>query len=243
MKRERKAVIDTISSLVTQDTIASAHRLISRPETSSNERMRWYLCSYPVFARLFSQSQQPISVEAWIQRVACVFSWIARIPTPSLDESVIRTLDEIESRYKNEKLWSTDIPPLVLRRDKDQDNLLYTERNGDNSANARIELERILKPANTLLNGSGHWDKNLATTTKLLHFMSPNLFPIMDKRIANILEIGKMPNLNNYSCYFLSLRAFLVESKNALTWLVSTGENPLRIIDLIMLTKFGEEQT
>jgi len=33
-----------------------------------------------------------------------VFSWIARIPTPNLDEAVLETLTKIANTYQKEKL-------------------------------------------------------------------------------------------------------------------------------------------
>jgi len=198
--------------------------------------MQWYLYSYPVFIGLFSQTAKDNQRSAWVQRIACVFSWIARIPTPNLDETVLETLTKIANTYQKEKLWQIGTESF-LGGQGNQDRLRHHGERmfGADIAKTPAVLRDYLEPANKLLNNSDHWEKNLPTTTKLLHFMCPYLFPILDNRITKVLSIGKIPSYVNYHAYTFALQGFLVESKTMIAELEASGVNPLRLIDVILL--------
>lgn len=191
----------------------------------SRHQQDWYDLSYPFFVERFKETRSSYYEEhAWIERKAYVFAWIAKIPHGGeLNPKTIMQLYPLEKEYCDKKL--VELTPKELKA---------------------FPLERFLKLADQLLTDGGHWISTLSTSSKLLHFMCPSLFPIFDKTICRTVFAQENPSFGKYEGYICALRKYLKQSENeelAEYLKVKAKERNISVLRLIDLTLYRQEQT
>lgn len=168
----------------------------------------WYFLSYPVILRRFSETKDIDLHEKWVERIALIFSWIPGIPYGGFNEEAIRKLFLLEQNYYDVKLESTSVTKYEDSVKKKQGELTFRI-----DGKPKMEtLDIYIKAADGLLNFGGRWNFTLATTTKLLHFMCPSLFPIYDSNI-NAIIFGGQPSYSKYYGYIFALQRYLQKSE------------------------------
>lgn len=228
-------VKEKLNNEVTEARIDDALSRMSNPDPSDEPRRKWYRASYPRFLEVFQRTAHTADPQAWVERIACVFSWIGSIPTPRLEPEFLEALVDLERRFSTATLWE-----IGIARDKTErggasevhaSDVLLHEPEGSKNA---VPFSDFLRPANKLLNGSDRWEQTTSTSSKLMHFMFPSLFPILDGNVATRLGLGTPPNANGYCVYLMGLRELLQENTGILERCRAQNRHPLRVIDQIL---------
>lgn len=73
-------------------------------------------------------------------------------------------------------------------------------------------INNLVEAADQILNSGGRWNYTIPTTSKLLHFMCPALFPIYDSNI-NKMMFGGQVNCEKYHAYIFGLQQFLNDTE------------------------------
>lgn len=71
---------------------------------NSKDKTYWYSISYPVILNRFEQTRVSTALEAWIERVGLISSWISSIPAPKLNGHAIEDLVYLENKFYKLKL-------------------------------------------------------------------------------------------------------------------------------------------
>ena len=205
---------------------------------------RWYNQSYPVFiknARSFVECNDIITIkELLINLVTNTMSWIARIPRASVhDMELVTRIHELSRNVSSQTYNTCTIDTYNTTND------IYLRY--DNNVNINInEFARLI---NSLINGNDNFN-NFPTVTKLMHFINPNIFPIFDKHVRNVLlghknapPTGKqyinymhaLHNLFNSPTYSALLTSLTTEVNTSLRNAGCFSDlSTLRIIDLML---------
>jgi len=103
-------------------------------------------------------------------------------------------------------------------------------------ANGSLEQEL----ANSVLN-YGDTRLNLPTTTKLLHFMLPELFPIFDSNVCKALYGNdRVEDYNKYHAYIFALLDFLEYEPEAGVLFRAAQDTKLPLLRVVDLVLFQE---
>ncbi|WP_077622359.1 hypothetical protein [Sediminibacillus massiliensis] len=194
----------SLQSLLTDENIdKSIENYKSKQEyTEDNPRDRtsWYHESYPLIIATFNNTRGQQQKGRWVARLALTSSWVPTIPTPALEEQAMTELSRLEMKYFNRKLEEINVG--------EQEEEKYFD-----IGNAEpIMLKVFLQLADRIVNGGGNWDRSISSTTKVLHFMCPGLFPMFDGNINQIIYGNKSFNYPKYHGYVFALREFLQTS-------------------------------
>lgn len=177
---------------------------------SHNEKSRWYYASYPVILTRYEQTKNLPIQECWIERIAWVYSWIGQIPAGGLDREAMYALSEIESRFAEATLQNIDVESYTGSTfpELQGETLFSSFGEGD-----PVPIKEFVILADKILQVSGSWSTTLSTSTKLLHFTFPGLFPIYDSNISNLLFGGKTRDYKQYHAYIMAMREFIMTSE------------------------------
>lgn len=192
-----------LKELITSEAINSVNVEVEKD-------LIWYLSSYYVIKRRFDETRGDTSQEAWIERTALVYSWLPRIP---LNANFIKDVSS-ESNLRIEQAIQglTNLEKSLHSNGVDSKDLVWnavetTGNNGD-------ELEEYLKKAGIIMHSEFNRNTQLASITKLFHFMVPEVFPIFDQHVCRALFGTKTLNLKKYREYLKGVHAFIEAPEN-----------------------------
>lgn len=244
MKSPYEQAPHSLRQLLTRERVEAALSSIIKSEQNAcpqdkDDRGYWYSKSYPVFLKRFDETRSNNKSEsAWIERTACVFSWIPRIPVVRLDENALFDLAELENLLSTSKLWEIGTESYLGGLNDPIMGIHHGERIfGTGAGNLPVLIKEFVKLANSILN-YGEERCNFPTTTKLLHFMFPNLFPIFDSNVCQALYgNARVEEYNKYHAYIFSLQDFLRDEPvtEAIFRVAQETKLPvLRVVDLVL---------
>lgn len=207
---------------------------------------RWYHQSYPIFirnAKRFVECKDiTLQKESLTNLITNTMSWIAGIPKSSIhDQGLVARIHEISTRLSDQTYTSCDIKKSSNANTEERD--LYC-KNG-----TLVNINEYVKLINILINSKNAFN-NFPTVTKLMHFINPNIFPIFDTNVKNVLfgENQGQPTGSQFLCYLQALHdlnkndtysPLLISLTNSVnTSLNSEGYycdlSTLRVIDLML---------
>lgn len=189
--------------------------LVDSTLKDANDRSFWYRKSYKVYISRFAELRKNNKKEdAWIERVGMVYSWIKKIPVAMLDFEAIQELAALE-----DQLYQSSIVSIGHESYQGgQGNPIKLKYHGDRIFGTRdippIPIDHFIHLANRIIN-TGRNSVNLPTTSKLLHFLLPSLFPILDQHVANtVFGAQKNLNINYYREYIFSIQDYLIDGEH-----------------------------
>ncbi|CAM5734250.1 hypothetical protein SAFG77S_11599 [Streptomyces afghaniensis] len=197
----------------------------------------WYKYSYSPFVKRFNETRGTSGVDVWTERVALVYSWLPKIPRSSFAtdlreiQEIINKLTEIERYFYNAELLSIE---RTAYQGEYQGETAFSSCNGYYD----MGLRDFLIPAGKLLHDTVRLDTQLSSTTKLLHFMCPNLFPIFDTKVCKqIYGPSANQTYSKYHSYVFGLKEFLENSEIVFTLkhhAEKMNVSVLYIVDLVL---------
>lgn len=243
MNNPYEQALQSLKLLLTQERVEAALSNFINTEKSQcpidkDDRGYWYSRSYPVFLKRFTESRvNNKSESAWIERTAYVFSWIPRIPVVRLDEKAIRALADLENTFYSSKLWEIGTEAYLGGVNDPLRGMHHGERIFGTGLGNPVLINDFVQLANSILN-YGEVRFNFPTTTKLLHFMFPDLFPIFDSNVCQALYGNdRVEDYNKYHAYIFSLQNFLENEPVAEAIFRAAQETKLpvlRVVDLVL---------
>lgn len=239
MNKEYRQALQTLELKITKNIVEDFCELLQQTNKmpqNSNDHMYWYNKSYIEFLRRFAETKSNNDKESvWIERTAYVYSWIAKIPVARLDKQAIKNMAELENCFSSSKLWEIGNASYLGGLNDPIRAIHHGEKIfGDHMP--PVVIKDFLKDANSILN-YGNSNLNLPTSTKLLHFLFPDLFPIFDSKVCKTLYgNGTSTNYIKYHAYVFALQDFLKKPEaQELFKLVEKTELPiLRVIDIVL---------
>ncbi|MEK5645853.1 hypothetical protein BK138_32225 [Paenibacillus rhizosphaerae] len=230
----------SLKEILTHDRISNSHIFYDqKTPKDKDDRGYWYSKSYPVFLKRFTETRSNNhDLSAWVERTAYVFSWIPRIPVVRLDENSIRALAELEGIFQSCRLWEIGTESYLGGLNDPINGIHHGERIfGTGFGRPPLLIKELIQLANSVLN-FGENRLNLPTTTKLLHFMFPELLPIFDKNVCKALYGNSLvEDYYKYHAYIFSLQDYLENEPEAQVIFDiarSTKMPVLRIVDQLL---------
>lgn len=200
-----------------------------------NEDNYWY----KLFLEKFQATRGSNHVDTWIERVALMYSTLPTIPPrvfSSNDKELqeqMNILTELESYYFEAQL-ETIGKTSYLGSDPDfHREIIFPSYNGSLDSSIR----HFLYPAGKIIHQDPNFDSQLSSTTKLLHFMCPNLFPIFDRKVCKKLFGSEYQSYKRYHQYVFLLQSFLQETYEGRYICEQASKmsvSPLYIVDLVL---------
>lgn len=231
----------SLKRLLTHDKFKYSLQVLQQSHpTSQNDRGFWYSKSYPVILHRFKETRAfNNSEEAWIERAALVFAWVARIPALRLDRKSMFQLADLENVFHASKLWEVGTESYLGGLNDPIIGIHHGERIfGAAFGIPPVLIKQFVQLANAIIN-YGDQRLNFATTTKMLHFMLPELFPIFDKQICKaVFGSDRIEDYYKYHAYIFALQDYLNDEAAAeplFQYARQYNLSPLRIVDLIVL--------
>ncbi|WP_456276766.1 hypothetical protein [Bacillus sp. AK128] len=198
----KAVVLNKLNEILTYDVIEK------QIETLQNSNY-WYKNSYRPIVKRFNETRGASDIDVWAERVALVYSWLPKIPRSSFAsdlteiQEIINILTEIEQNFYDAELSSID--RTAYQGYEYQGETAFCTYNGYYD----MGLRDFLIPAGKLLHGTERLDTQLSSTTKLLHFMCPNLFPIFDTKVCKqIYGPTSKQTYSKYHAYVFGLKEF-----------------------------------
>ncbi|MBO2945775.1 hypothetical protein JJQ72_17490 [Paenibacillus sp. F411] len=170
------------------------------------DKSQWYETTYPITLKRYEDTRNSALIESWAERISWVFSWVAAIPAGGFDTGAMEQMSRLEAHYFDVRLENIDIESFMgdIYSSNHGETMFVSPLGADPTP---IKIFVIL--ADKIIHVNERWNNTLSTTTKLLHFTFPGLFPIYDEKIHNILFIGKTQNYRHYHAYLIALHQFL----------------------------------
>ena len=207
---------------------------------------RWYHQSYPVFirnAKCFIESDNSNQKKELLTNlITNTMSWIAGIPKSSIHNNELVERVHAISRIVSRQSYKT-CNISITNNDNPEEIFLCCEDDTE------ININEYVRLINTLINSNDKF-YNFPTVTKLMHFINPNVFPIFDTNVKNVLfgESKALPTGAQFICYIQALRNLLKDPIYGLSLRSLTDEvnaslctaghynnlSTLRVIDLIL---------
>lgn len=232
----------SLKQLLTEERIdAALESLVNANQApkDKDDRSYWYSKSYPVFLRRFAETRtNNLDESAWVERTAYVFSWIPRIPVVRMDMEAIGGLAYLENLFHSSKLWDIGTESYLGGLNDPIMGIHHGERIfGTGFGRPPVLIKQFVQLANSVLN-YGDTRLNFPTTTKLLHFIFPDLFPILDSNVCKALYGNdRVEDYSKYHAYMFALQDFLEyePEAGALFRVAQDAKLPLlRIVDLVL---------
>lgn len=209
-------------------------------ETSVNRfrsQNNWYNLTYRRFIERFNETRGETHIGVWVERVALVYSWLPKIPLSSFNrstndlEKIISCLNELELIFFDANLSS--IGNTAYHGPKYHGEKIFASYKGYYD----VAIREFLSPAGYLLHNKPSLDTQLSSTTKLLHFMCPSLFPIFDSKVCNQLYGTTNQTYKKYHAYVFAVQEFLNISEVS-PYIFNIAQkmdlSPLYIIDQVL---------
>lgn len=219
------------------DVLINEHALERLDDILPNltDRELWYQVSYPQILQHFRDSKGSSDPKAHVLRIACVSSWIPAALKSNLDPNAIERIQYFEKLYENSTLWEIGSESYLGGIHQKGIEKYHGFRIFQVQSDHRPYLMKdYLEPVTFLLNSSNRWKNTVGTTSKYLHFMLPNLFPILDSNIAKILFDTELVDDVRYSIYTFALQDIIPRKKFVLKYANEKGLSPLKVIDNIL---------
>lgn len=170
----------------------------------------WYSTSYPIILKRFKETRDIPQDQKWSERIAWVYSWISSIPAGGLDTDAMIDLSILEQEYAFVNYEDTYIEIYHGSTFPEfHGDLVLSTRNN----NKPVRISEFVRLADRIIHVNGNWNSTLSTTTKMLHFIFPEIFPIYDSKIHEIIFKSRLKNMSQYGLYILGLREFLQQSR------------------------------
>lgn len=236
----RSATYQKLTELLSREniikTIKSYDNKISYQPINHSDKTVWYAKSYPVILKGFARTRGLSDETIWVERIALISSWLPTIPNPNLNKEAIQDMMYLEGIFNEVKLETIGIESYL----GEMNTVHHGEIIFDTAENRPpVLIKSFLETADRVTNLSGRWHGTLSTTTKLLHFMCPHLFPIFDKKISSILFNGKQ-NYINYHNYIFALHEFLHNADETVLLKKISEEKDISIIRTVDIILFNQ---
>lgn len=210
--------LQILGAALTPEAIALA--LAEVPQSGTPNA--WYQTSYLAILETFNETHGKADDTSWVKRKCAVYSWIGKIPRCGLCSSTTSWLTGIESAFAGAVLGARGTR-------LSGGHILY--------GGAEVSVKEMLGLANHVLNAGG--TDNVASCSKLLHFMNPRLFPILDRWVYGALRgaiSASQPSGNAYVNYLASLESFLGQDGNRerLEGASRGRFSALRVVDMVL---------
>ena len=230
-KNDVSSVQDKLDVLINESALVRSKSILEKLEG----RDQWYYLSYPEIIRHFQDSRKLQSKKDQMLRIACVASWIPAVLKSNLDSAHIERIQYFEELYASSTLWEIGTESYLggIKKpglEKYHGVRIFQVLND----NHPYLLKDYLEPVAALLNSSERWENTISTTSKYLHFMLPNLFPILDKKIGRTLFEREVIDDGDYHNYIFALQELLPQKRFLLEQSKETGVSPLRLVDNIL---------
>lgn len=202
---------------------------------NNTDKTAWYSVSYPMILKRYQETRGSSNLGAWIERVALLSSWLPSIPNPDLNKKAIEEMVFLESIFHDVRLEEVGVESFLGA----VNTIYHGEMIFDTEDRPPVLLKTFLENADKITNLSGRWEDTLSTTTKLLHFMCPHLFPIFDRKVCQVL-FGEKQKYARYHCYIFALREFLQTADEfELIYRISLEKDvpAIRVVDYILFNQ------
>jgi hypothetical protein len=158
----------------------------------------------------FKETREIQLDQKWTERIAWVYSWISSIPAGGLDIDAMNDLSNLEQEYAFVNYEDTyiEIYQGSTFPEFHGDLVLSTRHN-----NKPFRISDFIRLADRIIHVNGNWNGTLSTTSKMLHFIFPEIFPIYDNKIHKIIFNSGLKNMSHYGMYILGLRELLQHSR------------------------------
>jgi hypothetical protein len=208
--------------------------------------LTWYSSSYPEFVKLFGETRVA-EREAWVRRVAAIYSWLPRIPAWRYDQAATELFLDLEISLDGLSLETMDAElPEGVSEDEIRDNYHPKRRLVGPDGTPSIDPCESLRLANAVLHGRNARTVRVSSSSKLLHLACPRVFPILDRRISGFLFGSSTPRQMHYHAYVSLVQEQLTQSPFKLLrgqseWLHKLGVTPVRVFEnlLFRLSELG----
>lgn len=215
-------------------SISNYHKKVNEPVKDNTDKTKWYYLSYPRILQRYKETSGLINQESWVERVALLSSWLPSIVNPALDMQAIDDMVFLERIFSDLKLEEIGVESYLGAVDtKYHGEMIFDTSSGK----PPVLLKTFIENAGNITNISGRWEGTLSTTTKLLHFMFPHLFPIFDRRINEAL-FGGLQNYAKYHTYTFQLRELLQTNNESTKLIASIAEemniSQIRVVDIVL---------
>lgn len=193
---------------------------------------RFYDVTYPLYVKEFAALQKDAPIPSWGKRIGMVYSWIPGISNQAfqyhedmeLVKKDARLMTELAECFQGELLEKSKID-VVNPQEK------YLLRIGNGSV---INMKEKVQPLlGRLMHGNENVHTQIATNSKMLHFIAPHLFPILDANICRTIFGKKSPRLSDYMDYMYLVKGFL-EDDVLTASLADKSVSKLYIIDGVL---------
>lgn len=219
--------LDALEEEVTPDRVRLAADIASK-RILGKGRDAWYQDTYEFILRSFSD--QGNSPDKWILRKSLVFTWIMGVPSSGLDGERASKMDAHEAKLSGLTLGG---PGLSITEER------------LSHPSVEIDLRNLLADGSAFLNSPDRGAETVATTSKLLHFMNPALFPLLDSQVKKTLKKNGAedapPNerFTEYIDYMAAMNLFIRTHSDVLAsrndgCTLSEWVTPVRLIDLCL---------
>ena len=171
---------------------------------------RFYDLTYPVYIEEFAKVKEDFSIRLWAKRIGMVYSWIPGISNSAfcfhddLDQVAedAEAMTKLAERFRGKKLEDSQI---TIGDSKGDFQLILD--NGE-TVDLKNEVQTVV---GRLMHGKVSGHTQIATNSKMLHFIAPELFPIMDKNICEGVFHKGNPRLHDYMDYMALVKSFLAD--------------------------------
>lgn len=204
-----------ITKHLTEENILQANKvyennLITHSNTYQ-DKSHWYTISYPVIVKLFEETRYEQTESDWIKRLAMIGSWLPTIINPNLSAEAIDDLQWLEEHFHLVELEEVGVESYL----GNVGTVDHGQRIFSTIQLPPVLINDFVKATHRITSTTDNFDSNLSTTTKILHFMHPHLFPIYDMKIHNQLFKGKQ-SYSKYHIYIFALREWLEDHKESI---------------------------
>lgn len=168
--------------------------------------------SYPVIVKIYEETRSNQTETDWIKRLAMAGSWLPTIINPTLSVEAINELEWLEEHFHQVKLEEIGEESYLgsVGTDDHGQRIFSTLNNLP-----PVLIKDFVKATHRITSTRDRFDGNLSTTTKVLHFMHPHLFPIYDMKIHKLLFKGTQSH-SKYHRYIFTLRQWLEDHKESI---------------------------
>jgi LPS O-antigen subunit length determinant protein (WzzB/FepE family) len=192
---------------------------------------RWYEQCYPIVIDWLSR-EEDLRTKAAIAIIA-TGAWVSKIVTGNISTEMIA---EFENYYNL-------VPPSL--NDISVSNQPGQKITIKSSANSDFNFTNYYSQCNKLVNSSSddRKDKNAATVSKFMHFLSPKTFPIFDVNIAKRVKLTNAKGSTNLSMaqyiqYISAIYTLKEQYENTWSSIEELSEqkqcSPIRVVDNLL---------
>lgn len=230
-----------LTKYLTEENIKNANLVfenkLSTNSTHYQDKSHWYAISYPVIVSFFEETRFEQTESDWIKRLSMIGSWLPTIINPTLSAEAIDDLKWLEEHFHHVKLEEIGEESYLGNvGTNDHGQRIFSTINNL----PPVLIKDFVKATHRITSTTDYFDGNLSTTTKILHFMHPHLFPIYDLKIHNLLFKGKQ-SYGKYHTYIFALRQWLEDHKESILLVLKeiAAQHEVSVIRFVDYTLFN----